>query len=160
MGAVTPAATLTSTVSNFPSRLTYKAGLENAPGDPFGRTELHIEADSRARLVHRHVGRERSWTAKIDAATLITLWAALRAGGFPEVARHPIPGGSAMRTVSAQDGEREQSVNVAWNSARSLPGYNEAFAILDSIVRQMSEDTVKAAPNTLPPVVTELVRDH
>ncbi len=146
-------------MTNVPSQLEYNAGLEHAPGDPFGRTELSIEADGRARLVHRHLGRVRAWTARIDPVALATLWAALEHGGFPEVARHRIPGGAAMRTVIAHNAGSARSVSVAWHAASDLAGYREAFASLDSIVRQMSEDTVQAAPNTLALVVSELVRE-
>lgn len=144
-------------MSDFPTRLEYNAGLENAPGDPFGRTELAIEHDGRARLVHRHAGRVRAWRGLIDRATLQTAWAALERGGFPTIPPHRVPGGAALRTLIAHVGEHRQGGHVAWNAAKDLPGYAEAFAILDSIVRQLSEDTVKATPNTLPPVISELV---
>ena len=145
-------------MGTFPTRLEYNAGLENAPGDPFGRTELCIDADGTARLVHKHIGLARTWTAKVDTATLAVLWSALEKGGWPTIPPHPIPGGSAMRTLVAHVEGAQQRGDVAWNSAKNLAGYNEAFPILDSIVRQISEDTVKAAPNTLPPVVTDIVR--
>jgi hypothetical protein len=144
-------------MSSFPSRLEYHAGLDGAPGDPFGRTEFAVTADCRARLVHRHLGRVRAWTGTIDARTLEAAWAALLRGGFPHVPRHPVPGGSALRVVIAHGADGAQSATVAWHAARDLPGYDAAFPILDSIVRQMSEDTVQAAPDTLPPVVSELV---
>lgn len=144
-------------MADFPHRLEYNAGLENAPGDPFGRTELVVEPDGRAQLVHKHVGLARTWTAQVDVETLHTAWAALVRGGFPEIPQHPIPGGSAMRTLFAHgaDGSRRGG-HVAWHA--KLPGFVDAFPILDSIVRQISEDTVQATPNTLPPVVTNIVR--
>jgi hypothetical protein len=86
-------------MADFPLRLEYNAGLENAPGDPFGRTELVVEANGSARLVHKHVGLARTWTGQVDVATLQTAWAALERGGFPEIPQHPVPGGSAMRTI-------------------------------------------------------------
>jgi hypothetical protein len=139
-------------------RIEYATGLENAPGDPFGRTELVIEPDGAARLEHRHVGRHRAWTGRIDPQVLERLQAALERAGFPNVARHPVPAGATIRTLVAErDGSRE-GVHVAWHAAKDLPGYDEAFAILDSLVRQMSEDTVKAAPDSLPPAVAELRR--
>jgi hypothetical protein len=145
-------------MSAFPRRLDYNAGLENAPGDPFGRTELSLEPDGSARLTHKHVGEVRTWTAKVDVTTLQTLWDALERGGFPTIPPHRIPGGSAMRTLVAHVGDAQQTGHVAWNSAKDLAGYSDAFPILDSIVRQISEDTVQAAPNTLPPCVTDIVR--
>jgi hypothetical protein len=146
-------------MSDFPDRLEYNAGLENAPGDPFGRTELVIESDGRARLVHKHVGAVRTWTARVDRDPLQTLWVALERGGFPVIPHHDVPGGSAMRTLIAHVGGDLQGGNVAWNAARDLAGFSEAFPILDAIVRQISEDTVKAAPNTLPPVVRDIMRE-
>jgi hypothetical protein len=144
-------------MADFPLRLEYNAGLENAPGDPFGRTELVVDATGSAQLVHKHVGLARTWTGQVDVPTLHAAWAALVRGGFPEIPRHPIPGGSAMRTIVAHaaDGS-SRSCHIAWHA--KLPGFTEAFPILDSIVRQLSEDTVQATPNTLPPVVTNIVR--
>ena len=150
---------LRGATSELPSRLQYDAGNENSPGNPFGRTELIIDADGHARLVHRRIGSVRSWTGKVLAATLSELWEALGRGGFPDVPQHPIPGGAAMRTLVAQVGDRKLGASVAWHAAKSLPGYSEAFPILDSIVRQLSEDTVKTAPNTLPPVVSDIVAE-
>ena len=146
-------------MSDFPDRLEYNAGLANAPGDPFGRTELMVAADGRARLVHRHVGQARAWTGQVDVATLHAVWAALERGGFPQIPDHPMPGGAALRTVLAHTGAQPSGGHVAWNAARDLPGYADAFPMLDSIVRQLSENTVEAAPDTLPPVVTGIVRE-
>jgi hypothetical protein len=144
-------------MADFPLRLEYNAGLENAPGDPFGRTELVVEANGTARLVHKHIGLARTWTGQVDVATLQTAWAALERGGFPEIPQHPVPGGSAMRTLIAHGADgAKRGGNIAWHA--KLPGFIDAFPILDSIVRQLSEDTVKATPNTLPPVVTNIVR--
>jgi hypothetical protein len=58
----------------------------------------------------------------------------------------------------ADSGKERRGVQVAWHAAKDLPGYDEAFGILDSLVRQMSEDTVAAAPDTLPASITELRR--
>ena len=142
----------------FPTRLDYIAGNENAPGDPFGRTELTLEASGDAKLVHKHRGVHKTWTGKVDAATLQTLWSALEAGGFPNVPKHPVPGGSAMRVLTATVDGKALDAFVAWHAAAKLDGYKDAFPMLDSIVRQLSEDTVHASPNTLPPVVTDIVR--
>jgi hypothetical protein len=139
-------------------RYEYATGLENAPSDPFGRTELAIEPDGAARLDHRHVGRHRAWTARVDPQVLERLQATLERAGFPNVASHPVPAGAAIRTLVAERHGVREGVHVAWHAAKDLPGYDEAFAILDSLVRQMSEDTVKAAPDTLPPAVVDLRR--
>jgi hypothetical protein len=145
-------------MATFPTRLDYFAGNENAPGDPFGRTELSLEPSGAAKLVHKHRGVHRTWTGKVDAATLASLWSALEAGGFPNVPKHPVPGGSAMRVLTALVDDKPVDAFVAWHAAAKLDGYREAFPMLDSIVRQLSEDSVQATPNTLPPVVTDIVR--
>src|SRR5213078_3275429 len=126
-------------------------GNENSPSDPFGRTELAIEADGRARLVHFHRGMTRAWTAKIDRAILVTMWAALERGGFPTIPKHSIPGGSALRTLVAHRGDARSGGHIAYHSASELAGYSDAFPILDSLVRQIAEDTIKRTPNTLEP---------
>ena len=144
-------------MADLPLRLEYNAGFENAPGDPFGRTELVVEANGSAKLVHKHVGLARTWTGQVDVATLQAAWDALVRGGFPEIPDHPLPGGSAIRHLVAHyAGGKVRSGNIAWHA--KLPGFVDAFPILDSIVRQLSEDSVQATPNTLPPVVTNIVR--
>jgi hypothetical protein len=129
----------------------YGTGNENAPGDPFGRTELTLAGDAGARLDHRHIGVHRAWTGRVDPAQLEALRGALETAGFPDVTPHQIPGGSTMREL-AVDGQR---VLIEWYAAENMPGYKEAFAILDSLVRQMSGDSVQATPDTLPPSVSD-----
>lgn len=144
-------------MADFPTRLEYSAGNESSPGDPFGRTELTVDGEGNARLVHKHRGIARAWTAKVDSATLRDAWAALERGGFPVIPAHPVPGGSALRTIVARTGDTADGGHVAWHAR--LAGFDDAWPILDSIVRQISEDTVKATPNTLPPVVTDIKRE-
>ncbi len=137
----------------------YGTGNENAPGDPFGRTDLTIGPDGSARLDHRHIGQHRAWTGVIDDAVLQRLHAALERSAFPQVDQHPIPPGSALRTLVVESPESGRSgVHVAWHAAKDLAGYDELFEILDSLVRQMSEDSVTATPDTLGPVVSDLRR--
>lgn len=136
--------------------LRYSAGSENAPGDPFGATELVIEPSGRARLDHRHVGLHRAWTGQVDAGVLERLRRLLDDAGFPQMERDPLPAGATLRTLVAdQDGQRT-GVRVEWNRAQELPVWKDAFAILDSLVRQLSEDTFHAAPDTLTPAITDL----
>ena len=132
--------------------LYYATGNENAPGDPFGRTELTLADDGGARLEHRHIGRHRAWTGKVDPAQVQAARGALDTAGFPTVPPHPIPGGSTMRELAVDD----TSVLVEWYAVEDMPGYKEAFEILDSLTRQMSGDSVQATPDTLPPSVSEL----
>src|SRR3954451_15841263 len=132
--------------------LFYGTGNENAPGDPFGRTELTLQDDGSARLDHRHIGRHRAWTGKVDATQVAALRSALQAAAFPDVAPHPIPGGSTMRELVVDD----ERVLIEWYAVDGMPGYKEAFGILDSLTRQLSGDSVQATPDTLPPSVSGL----
>ena len=132
--------------------LYYGTGNENAPGDPFGRTELTLSDDGSARLEHRHIGRHRAWTGKVDPAQVDAVHSALETAGFPRVAPHPIPGGSTMRELAVGD----ERVLIEWYAVEDMPGYKEAFEILDSLTRQMSGDSVQATPDTLPPSVSDL----
>ena len=146
-------------MADFPKRLEYSAGNANDPGDPFGHTLLLLQPDGSAQMINEYVGKQTMWSAKVEPATVQEIWAALARGGFPKIPDHEIPGGSSMRMVNAvyPDGEHDIGY-IAWHAGPKMPGFGEAFAMLDSIVRQISEDTIQATPNTLPPVVSDIVR--
>jgi hypothetical protein len=134
----------------------YSVGNEHNPGDPWGRSELAVRADGSARL-HHHFSRgrgPRAWAGNIDAAVLGELTAALDRAGFPAVPpAPPLPPDSALRrlTVEGEDGTAQQAL-VSWHRASSLPGYAEAFGLLDAVIRQLSGDAVQY-PATRRPVV-------
>ena len=140
-------------MTTFPPKLEYCAGSDTSPGDPFGRFEMLIEADGRISLVHHG----RTWTATVDRAALEMVWAALERGGFPTIPQHRIPGGSALRTLTAHRGETTSGGHIAYNAADKLPGYSEAFPILDSIVRQIVPDAIDAGTNHPAAVVRDIV---
>ncbi|HTN27524.1 MAG TPA: hypothetical protein VL180_07050 [Burkholderiales bacterium] len=120
-------------------RLVYRAGNEHNPGNPFGRAELVIEADGRMRLEHFARRREpRAWTGTIDAAALERLDAALERANFPVVAMPPLRGGAEYRQLAATgaDGTRE-AIAVEWHAVAQMPGYREAFSILDATISQL-----------------------
>ena len=125
----------------------YSVGNEHNPGDPWGRSELVIRADGGARLDH-HFSRAReprAWAGHVDALALSELTAALDRAGFPAVPPGPpLPPDSALRrlTVEGEDGAARQAL-VSWHRAPSLPGYAEAFGLLDAVIRQLSGDAVR-----------------
>jgi hypothetical protein len=134
----------------------YSVGNEHNPGDPWGRSELVIRADGSARLHHHFSrGREpRAWAGNIDAAAVDELRAALDQAGFPVIpAGPPLPPDSALRrlTVEEEDGAVRQAL-ASWHRTSSLPGYAEAFGLLDAVIRQLSGDDVQY-PATRRPVV-------
>lgn len=143
-------------LANARARLAYSVGNEHDPGDPFGRSELVIEPDGRAHLEQYRFGPPRAWTGRVQAEAFNRLWAGLERGGFPNVPRHPIPGGSAMRKLSANAGGATQTIAVAWHAAKNLPGYDEVFATLDEIIREVSQDTVRHVPAAATKIVTDV----
>ncbi len=89
----------------------------------------------------------------VYAAVPGELLAALGRAGFPAVpSAGPLPPGTAPRRLTVEeDGAARQAV-VGWHRAPSLPGYAEAFDLLDAVIRQLSGDAVPY-PATRGPVV-------
>ena len=123
----------------------YSVGNEHDPGDPWGRSELVICADGSARLDHHFSrGRQpRAWAGHVDATVTDELLAALDRAGFPAVPpTGPLPPDAALRRLTVEsDGAARQAL-VSWHRAPSLPGYAEAFDLIDTVIRQLSADAV------------------
>ena len=129
------------------TRLTirYSVGNEHNPGDPWGRSELVIHSDGSARLDHHFSrGREpRAWAGHVDATALSELLAALDRAGFPAVPpTGPLPPGAALRRLTVEADEGARQALVSWHRTSSLPGYAEAFDLIDAVIRQLSGDAV------------------
>lgn len=137
--------------------LRYRVGNENNPGDPWGRSELVISPGGSARLDH-HFSRRRetgAWTGQVDAAALDALWAALDRAGFPAVPALPLVAGATLRRLVVDaDGTQREAI-VDWHQAPSLPGYAEAFDLLDGVIRQLSGGAVRY-PTKQPPIVSDI----
>src|SRR5438105_5174539 len=98
-------------------RVLYSVGIVTNAGNPFGRSELAIEPDGAARLVHypRGGGPGQTWTARVAAAALDALWSGLERAGFPRVPQHAIPGGSTMRHLGVEaPGAAKQTASIEW----------------------------------------------
>lgn len=123
----------------------YSVGNEHNPGDPWGRSELVIRADGSARLDHYFSrGREqRAWAGWVDASATRELLAALDQAGFPAVPpATPLPPGTVLRCLTVEaDGAARQAV-ISWHRTASLPGYAEAFDLIDAVIRQLSGEAV------------------
>jgi len=137
--------------------LRYSVGNENNPTDPWGRSELVIQPNGAARLDH-HFSRLRTvggWTGNVDAAALDGVWAGLERAGFPVVpSTRLVADGTLRRLIVEADGTARQAY-VDWHRTASLPGYAEAFDVLDGVIRQLSGGTVKY-PTTQPPIVRDI----
>lgn len=138
-------------------RIYYSVGSEHNPGDPFGRSELVIDIDGQARLDQFTRAGHSAWTGSVAASALDRLWGALEEADFPAMPRHPVPGGSAIRDLNV-GGPDGKSAYIAYQAADNLPGYNVAFQILDTVIRQLSEDTVKVVPITGDKIVDAIAR--
>jgi hypothetical protein len=136
----------------------YSTGNEHNPADPWGRSELAIEPDGRARLDHYFSrGRPaRAWTGRVDAAALAALAAALDEAGFPAV---PGPGflppDATLRRLVVEGAGAAQQVSLGWQQTPSLAGYATAFDILDGVIRQLSGETVPYR-STQPQIVRDI----
>jgi hypothetical protein len=138
--------------------LRYSVGNEHNPGDPWGRSELVIQPDGSARLDHhfsRRVPPVGAWTGTVDAAALEALWSALEQAGFPAAPNKPLLPGAAPRQLAVDSDGVVEQVMIGYHDAPKLPGYAEAFDILDAIARQLSDGAVPYPTNQ-----PEIVRDR
>jgi hypothetical protein len=124
----------------------YSVGNEHNPGDPWGRSELVIHADGSARLDH-HFSRGRE---------LGELRAALDRAGFPTLPPTPdLPPGASLRSLAVEvDGVARQAL-VSWHHTPSMPGYTEAFDLIDAVIRQLSGEAVPY-PTKRGPIVHDI----
>jgi len=133
----------------------YSVGNEHNPADPWGRSELVIRADGSARLDHHFSrgGEPRAWAGHVDAAPLVELVKALDRAGFPAVPpAPPLPPDSALRQLTVEADGTAQRALVSWHLTPSLPGYAEAFDLIDAVIRQLSGDAVSYQAKSRPVV--------
>jgi hypothetical protein len=126
-------------------RLRYRVGDENDPDDPWGRTELLIDADGSVRLEHSfpHDRGAIVRTGQLGVGALDVLWSGLDRAGFP-TARIATPAvGAKLRRLAIEENDGSEEVLVGWEQAASLPGYAEAFEVLDGVVRELGGDAVQ-----------------
>jgi hypothetical protein len=124
-----------------PRTLRYSAGNEHSPTDPWGRSELVIQPDGRARLDH-HFSRGRGtrvWTGRVGAAALAALWAALDGSGFPAAPRPLLVPDATVHQLTVLTGEVSQQVII--DRSQATAAYSEAFALLDQVIGQLSGGT-------------------
>ncbi len=144
----------------MPARtLSYSVGNEHNPGNPWGRSELTIGPDGRARLDHYFSRQPGSgaWTGQVAAAAMAALWAALDRAGFPDVPAFQPVAGATLRALTVLIGDTERTALVDWHEAPSLPGYAEAFDLLDGVVRQLSGGSVPY-PSAQAAIVRDITR--
>jgi hypothetical protein len=115
----------------------YEAGNEHSPTDPLGRVTLDLAGDGRLRLDHHGRGGHRAWTARVDGVFLERLQSALTVAGFPAAPAIMPLSGDRMRELRIT-GDPAGEVSLPWYDASSLPGYDDAFGLLDGLVAQVT----------------------
>jgi hypothetical protein len=137
--------------------LHYSAGNENNPGNPWGRTELAIQADGKVHLDHypSRATTLGAWSGRIDPTAVDAIRAGLERAGFPATPPGNVPPGSSFRQLSVGEGEAQRRAWVEWHAAAKLPGYAELFDLLDGVVRQLSGGVVPY-PSTNPVAVSDI----
>ncbi len=142
-------------------RITYDIGQEFSPADPFGRTVLVIEGDGRVRLDVRGAGRPpRAWEARVTPTALTELLDALRQARFPAGSQRVfVPDAPIARIHVARKGA-EAEVQIDRYKAEELPGYRDAYAILDSLAWQVSggETAPPAQPAPAQGAITDVTK--
>ena len=136
--------------------LQYTVGNEHDPGDPWGRSVLVIQPDGTARLDHFFSagGPVSAWTGRVGTAALESLWSALRQAGFPATPGTPLTPGAAPRRLAVTAGGESQAAVIGYHEASKLPGYAEAFELLDAVCRQLSDGAVPY-PTKQPTIVRD-----
>lgn len=135
----------------------YSVGNENNPSDPWGRSELVIAPDGSARLDHHfsRVRRVAIWQGLVDPVALAVIWAGLEQAGFPAEPTSQFTAGATLRRLVVESDGVERQAIVDWHKAPELPGYAEAFDVLDGVIRQLSGGDV-SYPTKQPTIVRNI----
>jgi hypothetical protein len=145
--------------ADVPIQLTYGFGNERNPVDPVGRFELEVKPDGTLRLEHHaRFAKIQVWTGRATPEALDRLWAAIKHAGFPQVPKHALPPDATIRRLSVETASAKQTAYVEWHAVTDLPGYREAFAILDAMIAELRPLTTTAKPDKQPPVVSRIER--
>jgi hypothetical protein len=131
----------------------YEAGNEHNPADPFGRLTLEVESDGEVRLARHSRDGAEAWTARVAPGFLDDLAGALRTAGFPKAPSVMPQPDEAVRDLRITG---SGAVLLPWYEAAELPGYAEAFALLDGVVAQVTGLDLRVAPPRSP--ATDIVR--
>jgi hypothetical protein len=136
-----------------PFRLIYQSGNEYDMGDTFGLIVLVIDnafqlaIDQRARngQIVNH------WNGTTDRAVVERLLGHLDAAGYPKVPDHRIPAGARLRSIAIESaGESTHTYPTEWEAVDHMPGYSEAYQILDTMIMQTTSGKLKMTIEPFP----------
>lgn len=74
---------------------------------------------------------------------------------FPEVPAFLPVAGAKLRALTVEIGDNKRTAVVDWHETPAVPGYAEAFDVLDGVIRQLSGGTVPY-PTAQPPIVRDI----
>jgi hypothetical protein len=130
--------------------VSYQTGNEHNPTDRFGRVRLELAADGQLRVEHyRWLGGRAVWTAVAPSTIVDRLGAALVKAGFPAAERSvPYPD-DRMRRLTVTGAPAGELV-LPWDDPAKLPGYADAFELLDGLITVVSGVDMSVSPPDLP----------
>lgn len=129
-----------------PVRLIYESGNEHDGFDRLGLVVLELASHGAARVRNRQDGGliERTWETTVEPALVEQVLASLTAGGFPAVPDHEIAAGARLREIAVERaGGTLSTPPIEWDLALGMPGYGDAFRLLDSLVFEASQGTLR-----------------
>lgn len=140
-----------------PFRLVYSSGNEHNPTDRAGRVTLEIRGDGSVTVENVKGGGAyaRTFVGATTREVVERILGHLRHAGFPIVPDHPIPAGAALRVLAIEaGGESVHGAPTSWDASDGMPGYREAYRILDSIITAVSEGALKMLVSPEPDVAS------
>ncbi len=135
-------------------RLTYTIPAEQSPEEHY---KLALRPYGQARLDYHAAGLHHVWVGEIESSVVGQILSALRMAGFPAVPTLPawtVPNSLITRIDMAVTG-LEASCQIELQDGNSDSACRTALQLLQSIVAQLSEESVSLAQNQLAPVVKE-----
>jgi hypothetical protein len=135
-------------------RLTYTIAPEQSPDAHY---RLALRPYGQARLDYHAAGLHHVWVGEIDAAVVGQILTALRMANFPAVPGLPVwtvPDSMITRIDIASTG-LEANCQIELRDGNGDSACRTALQLLQSIVAQLSEETVSQAQNQLAPIVKE-----
>jgi len=117
-------------------RVVYTIGNEHNPTSSSGRRVLVIEPDGAARLDHYMRGpKHEVYTGRFLAFD--RLGAALERAHFPQWPPHKVPPDAAIGGLKVEADGESLAVSIERRAAGTMPGYAEAFDLLDKAIAQL-----------------------
>jgi hypothetical protein len=135
-------------------RLTYTVAPEQSPDTHY---QLALRPYGQARLDYHSTGLHHVWVGEVEASVVGQILTALRMAGFPVVPTLPVwtvPNSVITRIDIATTG-LEASCQIELQDGNGDAACRTALQLLQSIVAQLSEESVSQAQNQLAPVLRE-----